>query len=164
LVRYDQSFDANEIFVLIVTVIGYLAVYLARKQFSLKMLLICLLFGIYTGFFFDHTISLYPMNYYDVNEVSKFELFDFISYVMYGPFSYFFIYLWEKLQLQTRHAVAYILCWSLIGLLTEAVAHKVGIYHYREGFSIFYSFTFYPIVQLIWLNLYWKLKKEPAAN
>ncbi|GMA59564.1 hypothetical protein GCM10025859_59310 [Alicyclobacillus fastidiosus] len=42
------------------------------------------------------------MSFYDVNDTSKFEFMDFVSYWMYGPVSYVFFFLYHFLKVKVK--------------------------------------------------------------
>jgi hypothetical protein len=157
---YDHSFNQNEWFVVLMNLIGFGAIFFLKKRFSFNMGVFMVLFGIFVGFFFDHTISIEPFNYYNVNDNSSFQLIDFFSYTMFGPSSYFFIYIWVRFNIKFKYFFFYILFWSLMGVSVEWIAHCLGVYHYREGYMIYYSFPFYPISQIILICLYLKINQS----
>ena len=157
---YDHSFNQNEWFVIIMNIVGFGAIFFMKKRFSFNISLFLVLFGIFVGFFFDHTISIEPFNFYNVNDNSSFQLIDFFSYTMFGPSSYFFIYIWDWFKIPIKYFFFYILCWSLFGVTLEWFAHELGVYHYREGYMIFYSFPFYPIVQIMLICLFFKVNQS----
>lgn len=163
MIVYDHSFNQNEWFIIIVLVLGYIAVFITN-HFSFKIKAFLLVYGIYVGFFFDHTISVGPFNFYDVNDSSGFQLLDILSYFMYGPFSYFFIYIWEKFNVKRKYSFLYITCWSLVSIMVEGFAHYLGVYHYRGHYKIYYSFCTYPVVQWILLKTYTKIKIEEKVS
>ncbi|MDR6124687.1 hypothetical protein QFZ87_004284 [Bacillus sp. SLBN-46] len=157
---YDHSFNQNEWFVIIMNIVGFGAIFFMKKRFSFNISLFLVLFGIFVGFFFDHTISIEPFNFYDVNDNSSFQLIDFMSYTMFGPSSYFFIYFWDRFKIPFKYCFFYILCWSFFGVTLEWFAHELGVYHYRKGYMIFYSFPFYPIVQIMLICLFFKVSQS----
>jgi hypothetical protein len=62
------------------------------KTVPLSLSIMYFIVGIFMGVLFDHTSSIEPFDYYDVNDSSRYEFFDFMSYIMYGPFTYLIIY------------------------------------------------------------------------
>ncbi|RDI47924.1 hypothetical protein [Falsibacillus pallidus] len=161
---YDNAFNGNEWFTLIIFIGGYAVLFLLPRRFPLQDTFLYVLSGMFIGNFYDHTISIDPWNFYDVNDKSSFEFIDFISYFMYGPFAYYFVYFWDKLNAAPKHIPAYILCWSLFSMLLEYIGHLLGVYHYSKGYRIFYSFSVYPAMQGLIFLLYYFLLHEKKKN
>lgn len=159
-IHYDNHFNGNEWFVIISIVIGLLAVLAIPKRFSKKVSIIYLLTGVFIGFFFDHTLSVIPVSYYDLNDVSVFELTDFLSHVMYASYSYFFFYLYDYLKVKFRFSPVYILIWTIMSMGIEKLSALVGVYHYKHGYTIFYSFIIYLLVHSSWVALYYIIERQ----
>ena len=157
IIYYDNKFNGNEWFIILLLIITYTLVLLLPKRFPLLISIIFLLYGITAGHFFDHTISIQPFDYYDVNDNSYYNVFDFLSYVMYGPFSYFIAYVYHKFKLKKQHVLFYIISWSLIALSFEWVGVKLGVYHYKKGYHIIISFLIYLGINSVFMTLYYKL-------
>lgn len=157
-IRYDQQFSANEWFILSAFVIGALLVILVPRRFDLKTSGVFLMCGVFFGFFFDHTLSVFPVSFYRINDTSEFETMDFISHVVYAPVSYFFFYLYDLFQIKIRNSLMYVLAWSFLSCGFERISEAVGVFHYENGYKILYSFEIYLIVQSLWLLLYWAIK------
>lgn len=141
---------------------GYTVVFLLHKRFPVLVSLIFILYGIFIGHFVDHTISVAPFDFYDVNDTSSYELFDFLSYMMYGPFSYFIVYFFDRLKLKKQQALFYIIFCGLIAVCFEWVGLNVGIYHYQKGWRIQYSFPSYLLIISVLLTLYYKLCRRKS--
>lgn len=161
---YDHGFNSNEWFVLIVFILGYLILFMLPKRFTLKESFFYVLFGIFAGKFFDHTISINPYNFYDVNDRSSYQVIDFISYLMYGPFSYDFVYFYDKYQLSRPMVILYILAWSIFSVAAEYVAYLLGVYHYKNGYQLLYGFPIYFICQAILLWFYHLVRVKPNRS
>lgn len=159
---YDNRFDKNEIFILFMLASGCFLFLKSRKIFTAKETILYLLFGIFMGLLIDHTISVQPLDFYDVNDRSSFEFTDFLTYVMYGPFTYFFIYFYKRLNIKKRYAPPYILLWALISIAAEYIGIKLGVYHYKNGYQIYYSFPIYlavlPLLILMYQFIQYKQK------
>ncbi|MFD1039847.1 hypothetical protein ACFQ3N_15800 [Virgibacillus byunsanensis] len=151
---YDHSFNLNEWFVIISTVGLSIIVWKLPKIFSRLESIAYYLYGVFTGMFFDHTISVAPLDYYDVNDNSSYEFIDFISYIMYGPFSYIFIYFYVKFNINGYKHIVYIVIWTAISILVEWISVKVGLFHYKQGYTLFYSIPIYLFVQTLQVVIY----------
>ena len=153
-ITYDSSFNKNEWFILISLIIGLTLVLIYRKRFSTKEFIIYLLIGVLSGLFFDKSLSLEPLEFYDVNDSSAYEFMDFLSYLSYGPFSYFFIYIYDYLKVKLSYTPIYILMWTIISLGIEYLAHSLGVYHYKNGYIFLYGFPIYLIVLSLQIYVY----------
>ncbi|MFC5448606.1 hypothetical protein [Paenibacillus aestuarii] len=154
MIIYDTQFNTNEWFLLIGLAIGIFTLWLLPKRFPGQVTNVFFLSGVFSGFFFDHTLSVQPVSYYDVNDSSLFEFMDFVSYWMYGIFSYLFFYVFDRLRVQPSRVPLYVLIWSLASLGFEWLGVQMGIYHYTNGYQIWYSLPIYLIVETLWCFLY----------
>jgi hypothetical protein len=161
-ITYDNSFNKNEIMVIVSLLIGLIMVWKLKKIFPLKEGLVYFLFGVFFGILFDHTISIPPLDYYDVNDKSSFQLIDFLTYIMYGPYSYAFIYFFKRCKVKISYTPLYILLWTLISISMEFVSDLAGVFHYKAGYNICYSVPIYLLVFTIqiWLHKFLTNKKE----
>lgn len=98
--------------------------------------------------FYDHTISVKPWDFYDVNDSSAYQVIDFLSYLMYGPYSYFFIYLFVKLRIKGVLIIVYILMWTFFSLLMEYIGLSLGMFHYEKGYKMYWSVPIYMSAQM----------------
>src|SRR5690606_22653966 len=121
IIRYDNAFNANEWFIIIVLLVGTIAVILAPKRFTIKQTCLFLTCGIFFGFIFDHTLSVFPVSYYDINDTSSFEVMDSISHLMYAPFGYFFFYFYDFFSITPRLNLPYILLWAFASVGAELI-------------------------------------------
>lgn len=155
---YDNQFNSNEWFVIAGLCIGYSLLFLLPRRFSLKVTAVFIVCGIYSGFFYDHSLSVEPVNFYDVNDGSLYQIMDFISYVQFGSWSYLFFYIWDWLQFKYRLAPLYIFLWGSVSLGMEKIAVLCHVYHYRNGYSLSYSLPIYFLTLSIWIGLYYYTK------
>lgn len=162
MIVYDNHFNLNEWFIIIGLCIGITTVIILPKRFPKKTAIVFFVCGIYTGFFFDHSVSVQPVSFYDVNDNSSYQFMDFLSYLSFGPLSYLFFYIFDKLRPKSKPL--YILIWSLISLGIEWLATHAGVYHYRHGYKLYYSFPIYLIVQSCWLVLYDRFRGGAHSN
>ncbi|WP_421378207.1 hypothetical protein ACOJQI_12390 [Bacillus salacetis] len=156
IVVYEQSFDGNEWFVISGLLILHLLLYLTPRIFSTLEGIAFYLFGITVVYFFDHTLSVKPWDFYDVNDSSSYQLMDVMYYVMNGPVGYFFVYLYCRLNISGYQTIFYLLLWSSFSVLTEWAGMKVGLFHYDKGYKMYWSFPIYMIVQMTLIIFYSK--------
>jgi hypothetical protein len=157
---YDQQFNMNEWFIIIGLILSYTAYFLLPRRFPLSMTIIFFMFGIFIGTIFDHTISVGPFDFYDVNDNSLFNFMDFLTYILYGPIAYFFVYFIDRYALKNYQLIIYILVWSLIAIVVESLGVIVGVFHYKNGYEIYYSFIIYLFIQSFNVYVYKVLYKK----
>jgi hypothetical protein len=165
MITYDSHFNWNEWFVLGMCVVSYFLVISVPHRFPRKESLVYLLYGIYIGHLFDHTISIPPFDFYDVNDTSAYEIMDFMSYTMYGPFSYFFLYIYDRGMIARKFVPLYIVAWTTLAVSIEAIGrYVVGLYHYKEGYNLYISFPIYLFVQSVLLCLHHYLQWQRKST
>lgn len=152
---YDHHFNLNEWFIIGGLIIGISIMLFLPKRFPRNTSILFFTCGVYSGFFFDHSLSVQPVSFYDVNDSSSYQFMDFLSYLSYGPISYFFFYFYDRLR--PSSSLFYILIWSLISIVLEGCAVKAGVFHYRFGYKLYYSFPIYLLVKSCWLYLYYRV-------
>ncbi|WP_108671641.1 hypothetical protein [Peribacillus acanthi] len=159
---YDNHFNLNEWFIIFGLCVGLLAIIFLPKRFSKKTSIVFFTCGIFTGLFFDHSLSVQPVSYYDVNDNSSYQMMDFLSYIAYGPISYLFYYFYDRLQ--KIPTPTYILLCSLFSTGLEWLSVQAEVFHYNHGYTLYYSFPIYLIVQSCWLVLYVRFCKDGARS
>ncbi|SFF97665.1 hypothetical protein [Sporolactobacillus nakayamae] len=147
-------FDSNEIFILIIGALAYLVMFLLPKYFSKQQTITMLLIGNYISTFFDNTVCINPFNYYNINDTPYTDFWDLLSCVMFSPFGYFFVYLYAIIKKNRTTYFFYISMWSLIAVVAEALAWRVGVYHYKNGYQLFFSLPIYIIVLTVTMIYY----------
>lgn len=152
---YDKGFNANEWSVIIGLGIGLLLVFLLPRRFPPKAALVFFMCGVYTGFFYDNSLTTDPFIFYEVNDTSMYDIMDFLLYLAYGPVSYLFFYMFDYLRPGTRAVPIYIAAWVLMALGLEWMGKLCGIFHYVNGYQITYSVPVYLTVFLLWMALYY---------
>lgn len=161
---WDTGWNGNEWFVIGVTLAGAALVFFLPRRFSKSSTILYLLFGAYFGVLFDHTLAGEPFELYDVNDTSMLEITDVATYVMYSPFSYLFIYIYDWLRLPHRLAPIYILVWSAFGMALEGVGTQIGVFHYKGGYVFDFSSLIYLFLQVCTLGLYYYVKNQERGS
>lgn len=151
IIRYVTHFNANEWFIIASLFIGTIVVVLLPNRFTKKTTYVYLMCGMFFGFFFDHTLSVLPVSYYVINDSSSFELMDFLSHVIYAPYSYLFFYLYDFFNIKPHLSLVYILVWAFLSVGIELFCSHIGIFHYQHGYNIYYSFVIYLLVISFWV-------------
>lgn len=160
---WDNEWNGNEWFVICFTLLGFGLVWLLPRRFSKSAYVLFVLFGAYFGVLFDQIIGVEPFDFYDVNDTSGFSLMDFLTYAMYGPFGYLFLYLYDYLGVPKRYAGAYILVWVAFAVALEGWGAALGVFHYKNGYQFDYSASIYLTLQVCSLALYYGLNRGRDA-
>jgi hypothetical protein len=161
---YENTFDANEWFVVCSLVFLVILVWIIPKIFSVLEGTFHFIYGVFIGMFYDHTISVKPWDFYDVNDKSGYQLIDFFSYLMYGPYSYFFIYLYVKLKIKRFMIIPYILIWTSFSVLVEYLGLSIGLFHYEKGYWLFWSIPIYMSAQLAQILFFHVIQQKEVNN
>lgn len=163
LIIYDNRFDLNEIITLCGIASGYSFFFFFRKTFPALETVLYLLLGIFTGLLLDHLIGAFPIDYYDVNDTSNLEFFDFLTYINYGPYGYFFLYFYKRLRIKSPATPLYILLWALISMFAEFIGVAAGVFHYKNGYEIYFSFPIYLVVLMLFIFLYKFVQSQKSS-
>ncbi|ERI91521.1 hypothetical protein HMPREF1982_03165 [Clostridiales bacterium oral taxon 876 str. F0540] len=140
---YDKNFNGNEWYCIITFIIGFLFMFRLKKRFSLKEALVYFFYCVFIGMLADHSIGVPPLDYYDVNDFSSYEFFDFLTYFMFGAYGYLYVYIYDHFNIKSKYAPLYILSWSIVSTFMELCGDYLGVFHYKNGYKIYYSFPIY---------------------
>ncbi|WP_101846239.1 hypothetical protein [Halobacillus sp. Marseille-P3879] len=154
-----ENFDKNEIWILVMLAVAYIIVFILARKFYRHITALFFLWGFTIGVLFDFTIGGGLMDYYVLNDTDKYEVFDFLYYLLFGPFSYIFIYLYDSFKINKKTFIWYIAVWALIGTGMQWVFTNMGIIQFKEGYELFYSFPVFLMTQTI-TGLYYELVKS----
>ncbi|MUK87962.1 hypothetical protein GMD78_06065 [Ornithinibacillus sp. L9] len=163
-VIYDTTFNWNEWFIILTLLTMSVMIWVMPKIFSVTEGIAFFVFGVFAGMLFDHTISVEPWDLYDVNDDSSYQVMDFLSYVMYGPFSYFFAYIYKRLHIQGFFHIGFILVWSLFAFLLEWIAVKIGLFHFDKGYPMYWSIPIYMTTQSLLVIYYHVIRIQRLSN
>ncbi|OZM58109.1 hypothetical protein CIB95_00585 [Lottiidibacillus patelloidae] len=159
---YDQSFNANEIFVILFIVLTFITIKILPKRFSKKETILFIIYGAFISTMFDNLIGIQVMNYYDINDSSEYSIYDALLYIGYGPVSYIFLYIYDRYSITGLNTVFYVTFWSLIAVVVELIAVKIGVFHYLNGYQTYFSFPIYLFVQCVAIMLFHLVKRIKA--
>ncbi|MGK9184788.1 hypothetical protein KXS12_21360 [Priestia filamentosa] len=155
-----DTFDKNEIFLLLFNLFAYIIVVLLPRKFTTRVTLLSFLWGITIGMLFDFTIGGGLLDYYRTNDSNRYEIFDFIYFLLYGPFGYLFFYFYEGLKINKKTIMIYTLGWAFIGILFQLIFMKTEILTLQKGYSLSYSFVIFLVTQTISGIYYEKLRRK----
>jgi len=144
-----ESFDKNEVFLIILNIAAYLVVFLLPKKLTLQMKIFSLLWGFSVGTLFDFTIGGGLVDYYRVNDLNNYEVTDIFYYLLFAPFGYFFFYFYEVFRISKSTFIVYVLTWSLIGVAALWLLTLMDIITFQKGFKLSYSFPVFLVTQTI---------------
>ncbi|NQX69227.1 hypothetical protein HQN90_24140 [Paenibacillus alba] len=153
-VVYDQGFNGNEWYVIAIIVTAFLLIWVLPNIFTFTQTLYTLLIGIVFGLMFDHTIAIPPFDLYDIGDNSSYEVWDFLSYGMYAPFGYLYIYFYKRLGVHGFYTIPYILAWTVLSIGIEWLGVLVGVFHYKHGYRLYFSIPIYLFLQSVHLLIY----------
>lgn len=158
-----QSVDENEWFVLIVILLAYSVLLPIPKQLPKSIMIMVMLFSSTVARLFDHLLSSPKLNLYDLMDAPTYEIFDLLTYLLYPPFAYFFVYIFNTLKIRGLWIVLYILLWSIGGTMFEWLTVNIEIFNYNN-WRLSYSFTVYLIVQSLTLLFFQNLIRVHALD
>ncbi|MRG86120.1 hypothetical protein [Salinibacillus xinjiangensis] len=154
-----QEFDHNEWFLLISLVLIYGVMFLLPKHIPTTITILVMIFSILSARFLDHLMAGPTINFYDMMDTGKYDLTDVFLYFLYGPFGYFFIYVYEKFNIQGLAVLFYILICSLFSIGYEWLNVHFDVFNYKN-WALRYSFTVYMGVQAITILFYHFVKNR----
>ncbi|MCM0647974.1 hypothetical protein NBE98_06255 [Clostridium swellfunianum] len=161
---YDTAFNKNEWTIIVFLFVGLILMVKLKKIFSFKQTIVYFLFGFFTGILCDHILSTPPIDLYDVGDNSSYEIMDFITYLMFSPFSYIFVYVYKRANIKLKYTPIYILLYSIIATLSELLADFLGVFHYKNGYTLYNSFPTYLLVFTCEIYLYKFLSSGPKES
>lgn len=153
-----EHFDANEWFlVLSLLGIGGFSLWLPRRFPNIiTVLLYCV--GPVLAMNADFLLGVPPIDVYNINDTGRYEVFDLLFYFVYAPFSYLFIYFFNKWRLRGWAVGLYVLACSTVGAGYEHIANLCHVFHYKN-WNLGYSFMTYVCVQTLYLGLAWGIRQ-----
>ncbi|MDB4866049.1 MAG: hypothetical protein JWR03_382 [Cohnella sp.] len=146
-------FDANEWYILINSTCGYLWLFFSPKRFPHSISVLLVLFCVSAAIIYDHAIAGPPLDWYNINDYTKYELFDVFTYFMYAPYALLCVYLYDKFKPKGLWFTAYIVLWSLLCVGFEWLAMICHVFKFHK-WSLVYSFSVYLIMTSLYLRLF----------
>lgn len=140
---YERAFDLNDYFLLALILIGVGLIYKMPKRFPRSVTCLILLFCSTVASMLDNSLGGNIFDLYDIMDGPQYTIMDFFLYFMYPPSGYFFLYYYDRLRVKGIRTVLYITGCSLLAVLLEWACVKAGIFHYKKGYLISYSFCIY---------------------
>lgn len=156
--KLPQNFDQNEWFLIVWLIISFAVVFLLPKRFPLSITILIMLLSSTVARLSDHLLSSPNLDLYDVMDAPTYEIFDLLSYVLYPPFAYLFVYIFDKLNIRGFWIVTYIVIGSLGGIMYEWLSAYFNVFNYK-GWHLRYSFSVYLISQTFTLLFFRYIKR-----
>src|SRR5690606_35321245 len=83
---------------------------------------------------------------YNITDTGRYDLFDLITYTLYAPFAYIFVYIFDRFNIKGYWILLYVVIASLLGTLYEWVCVVFDVFSYKD-WNIKYSHRFYLYTQ-----------------
>lgn len=158
-----KSFDQNELFLIITLSITITFMSILPRRFPLSISILLCMFASTVARICDHILAGQTLDLYDVMDTNKYELFDFISYFLYIPFAYFFVYFYDKWKIKGFYLFLYIVICSIGGVAFEWLSHYFHVIEYK-WWKLYYSLPVYLIVQPATLIFYEFINKAKKST
>ncbi|MDU0204957.1 MULTISPECIES: hypothetical protein [Paenibacillus] len=145
-----EHFDINEWFTLISLAVTATIAFLLPKRFSPVAITVYTVFTVFISQSVDSLIAVKPFDMYDVNDSSKYELMDIVIYYLnYPPYTYIFLYFYDKWKLKGIGRILYVGVFSGFSVFFEWLACLCHVFTFH-GWKLWYS----PFVYLVTFTLY----------
>lgn len=151
---YDNSFNINEWSIIVGLCIGLGLMFMLPKRFPTRASFVFFMCGVYSGFFFDNSLTIRPFGFYQVDDTSAYEIMDYLLYFTYGPISYLFFYVLDYIGVKSKVIPLYVFIWAMVAFGLEWIGKLCGVFHYEHGYKIAYSFSIYLVTFGLWVVLY----------
>jgi hypothetical protein len=150
----EKAFDLNDYFLFALILIGFGLVYKMPKRFPRSVTILILLFCSTVACVLDNSLGGNLIDLYDIMDGPKYAIMDFFLYFFYPPYGYFFVYYYDRWKVKGFWTLLYITGCSLLAIAVEWGCVKAGIFHYKKGYFINYSFCIYLTTQTMTIFFY----------
>jgi hypothetical protein len=157
-----ERFDANEVFIIISTVLTLVLLFLLPRRLSLTTINVIWTFNVFLALLADITIGVKPNDFYFTIDHKKHELFDVIlHFVTYPTLPYFVVNFYQQYKPKSFKLLFYITFWAGVAIALEWISVKFHVFTYT-GWKLYLSFIVYLVVFAanIWITNILK-KKHP---
>lgn len=149
-----KQFDANEIFIIISTVISWALMFKLHRHVSVVTVNIIWTFNVFLALLADITISVKPNDFYYTIDHITHELFDvLLHFATYPTLSYFVVNFYQHHKPKGFNLLFYIFFWAGVATALEWISLKFHVFTYM-GWKLYLSFFIYLVVfpSNIWLS------------
>lgn len=156
-----EHYDKNEAYIIVMLIIAYSALISLPKKLPPNITLLFLVWGFASSTLFDFTIGGGLLDFYKVNDSNRYELTDVLTYFLFATFGYYFVYFYERFNINKKSLIFYVIGWMIVGLFMEKVSTWMGVTQYQNGYKLPYSVAVFLVVQTT-TGLYyeWIKKRE----
>lgn len=150
----NYAIDWNEYFIMGSACVTMPIYFMVRKHFQPAAKITIWLFTITWVETLDYGLASTPFQMYYCGDNTSYEPSGLLLHVfVYPPFSFIFLYFYDKWQLRGIKLICYILVWAGVSGLFEWIYVVNGIFNYT-GWRLYYSIPIYPISNLLLIKLY----------
>ncbi|MEH6993756.1 hypothetical protein V7075_13740 [Neobacillus drentensis] len=149
-----KQFDANEIFIIISTVLSWALMFKLPRHLSAVTITIIWTFNVFLALMADITISVKPNDFYFTIDHTTHELFDvLLHFATYPTLSYFVVNFYQHYKTKGVKLLYYIIFWAGAATALEWISVKFHVFTYM-GWKLYLSFLVYLVVFVanIWLS------------
>lgn len=149
-----ERFDANEVFIIISTVLTFVFLFLLPRRLSVVTIHVIWTFNVFLALLADITIGVKPNDFYFTIDHKKHELFDVIlHFVTYPTLPYFVVNFYHQYKPKNDKLLFYIIFWAGVASALEWISMKFHVFTYT-GWKLSLSFLVYLVVFAanIWLS------------
>ncbi|MEH7444843.1 hypothetical protein V7201_21300 [Bacillus sp. JJ1122] len=147
-------FDANEIFIIISTLLSWAIMFILPRHLSAVTITIIWTFNVFLALSADITIGVKPNDFYFTIDHKTHELFDeLLHFVTYPTLTYFVVNFYQHNKPKGLKLLFYIIFWAGIAIALEWISVKFHVFTYM-GWKLYLSFFVYLVVFTanIWLT------------
>src|SRR5690606_35876860 len=126
-----QKFDQNEWFIIISLAVGVVTVILLPRRFPLSVSILLMVFASTVARTLDHLLAGPTVDVYNITDTGKYDLFDLITYTLYAPFAYIFVYIFDRFNIKGYWILLYLVIASLIATLYEWLCVLFDVFNYK---------------------------------
>ncbi|WP_186578750.1 hypothetical protein [Aquibacillus kalidii] len=155
---WPEKFDQNEWFILVFLIIMYAVVFLTPKRFPISTSILVMLFAATVGRVSDHLLSAPQYNLYNIMDQGKYEIFDMLTYILYGAFAYILVYIYDKLGVRHMWTLLYIVVCSVLSVLFESISLTFDVFLYNKWKPI-YSLSYYLVMEAMTIYFFNSVNK-----
>jgi hypothetical protein len=156
----NWTFDWNEWFMIVTSVIAFSIILLIRKQFQTVVFIIIWIYSITFVESIDYALAGSPFRvYYCADNLTYEPAAALIHIFLYPAFSFIFLYFYDRWDIKGKNLIIYILLWDAFSILFEWINIKNGVFHYT-GWELYYSIPVYPISSLLLIRLFHFTKRQ----
>lgn len=156
------QFDANEIFIVISTILSWALMFILPRHLSAVTITIIWTFNVFLALLADITIGVKPNDFYFTIDHKTHELFDeILHFVTYPTLPYYVVNFYQPSKPKGLKLLFYIIFWAGVAIALEWISVKFHVFTYM-GWKLYLSFFVYLVVFAanIWLTDFTE-KKHP---